>query len=41
MSNLDTAAFWILNGMGKLSTSYLIPLQEKLLGVLKQEYGIG
>ncbi|NEQ27665.1 MAG: hypothetical protein F6K28_53425, partial [Microcoleus sp. SIO2G3] len=38
--NLDAAAYWILNGWGKLSTPYLTPLQEKLLGVLEQEYGI-
>ncbi|MBR8832503.1 MAG: hypothetical protein DSM106950_00270 [Stigonema ocellatum SAG 48.90 = DSM 106950] len=40
LGNLDTAAYWILNGIGKLSTSYLTPLQEKLLRVLEQEYGI-
>lgn len=41
LGNLDTAAYWILNGMGKLSAPHLTPLQEKLLGVLEQEYGIG
>lgn len=38
---LDTAAYWILNGMSKLTTPYLTTLQEKLLGVLELEYGIG
>lgn len=41
LGNLDTAAYWILNGMGKLSAPHLTPLQDKLLGVLEQEYGIG
>ena len=39
--NLDSAAYWVLNGIGKLSTPYLTTLQEKLLGVLEEEYGIG
>jgi len=38
LGNLDTA--WVLNGLSKLSTPYLTPLQEKLLGVLEQEYAI-
>ncbi|MDF5724408.1 MAG: hypothetical protein PUP91_28900 [Rhizonema sp. PD37] len=40
LGNLDTAAYWVLNGLSKLSTPYLTPLQEKLLGVLEQEYAI-
>ncbi|MBO3457452.1 MAG: hypothetical protein KME33_12580 [Aetokthonos hydrillicola CCALA 1050] len=36
--NLDDAAYWILKGLGKLSTPYLTPLQQKLLNVLEQEY---
>ncbi|WP_208346462.1 hypothetical protein, partial [Aetokthonos hydrillicola] len=36
--NLDTAAYWVLKGIGKLSTPYLTPLQQKLLNVLDQEY---
>lgn len=37
LGNLDTAAYWILKGLGKLSTPYLTPLQEKLLNVLEQD----
>jgi len=40
VGNLDTAAYWLLNGLGKLSTPYLTQLQEKLLSVLEQEYGL-
>lgn len=39
VGNLDTAAYWILHGMGKLLAPYLTPLQEKLLSVLEIEYG--
>jgi len=39
VGNLDTAAYWILHGMGKLLAPYLTPLQEKLLSVLETEYG--
>ncbi len=40
LGNLDTSAYWVLNGLSKLSTPYLTPLQEKLLSVLEQEYAI-
>ncbi|MDF5728030.1 MAG: hypothetical protein PUP92_08310 [Rhizonema sp. PD38] len=40
LGNLDTAAYWVLNGLSKLSTPYLTPLQEKLLSVLEQEYAM-
>ncbi len=38
--NLDAAACWILNGLGKLPKPYLTPLEEKLLRVLETEYGL-
>ncbi len=38
--NLDAAAYWILNGLGKLPKPYLTPIEEKLLGVLESEYGL-
>jgi hypothetical protein len=37
--NLDEAALWILNGLGKLKTPYLTLLEEKLLALLELEYG--
>ena len=37
---LDEAALWVLQGLGKLTRPYLIPLEEKLLRVLESEYGV-
>ena len=37
---LDKAALWILDGLAKLDESYLTPLEEKLLQVLEEEYGL-
>ncbi|MBO3463373.1 MAG: hypothetical protein KME33_35830 [Aetokthonos hydrillicola CCALA 1050] len=39
VGNLDSAAYWVLNGLAKLSTPYLTQLQEKMLSFLEQEYG--
>ncbi len=38
--NLDAAAYWILNGLGKMPKPYLTPTEEKLLSVLESEYGL-
>ncbi len=38
--NLDAAAYWILNGLGKMPKPYLTPVEEKLLSVLETEYGL-
>jgi hypothetical protein len=40
LGNLDVGAYWVLNGLGKLSAPYLTPLQEKLLAVLELEYQV-
>lgn len=37
---LDEGALWVLKGLEKLHRSYLTPLEEKLLALLEQEYGI-
>ena len=37
---LDKAALWVLNGLAKLDKPDLTPLEEKLLQVLEEEYGL-
>jgi len=37
---LEEAAVANLKHLGELKRSYLTPLEEKLLGLLEQEYGI-
>lgn len=37
---LDKAALWILDGLAKLDTPYLTTLEDKLLQVLEEEYGL-
>ncbi len=38
--NLDAAAYWILNGLGKMPKPYLTPTEERLLSFLETEYGL-
>ena len=38
--NLDAAAYWILNGLGKMPKPYLTPTEEKLLSFLEAESGL-
>ncbi len=40
LATKDAAAYWILNGLGKLPKPYLTPVEEKLLSVLETEYGL-
>lgn len=37
-SNLEQAAVSVLKHLGQVKRPYLTPLEEKLLGVLEQEY---
>jgi hypothetical protein len=38
--SLDDAAVWVLSGLAKLDRPYLTTLEEKLLQVIEEEYGL-
>jgi hypothetical protein len=40
VENRDSAVDWLCNGLGKQLKPYLLPLQEKLLADVEQEYGL-
>ncbi|MUG91804.1 hypothetical protein F7734_04685 [Scytonema sp. UIC 10036] len=39
--NLEEAALSVLKQLGEIKRPYLTPVEEKLLGVLEREYGVG
>jgi hypothetical protein len=40
VGNRDAAVGWLLSGLGKQNQPFLTPLQEKLLAVIEEEYGL-
>ena len=40
IKDLDEVALSLLNSLGKRTKPYLTPVQEKVLAVIEQEYGI-